>query len=103
MHQLHDWLVDREDALVGRIVSRYHHSQIQLLKSDQLSQVKEEAVQLANLRKQLHQQHSLDREMVRLQKTTSGMVQQREPIAFLLTWGAAEKNELEHKVTTHVY
>ena len=73
MHLLHDWLVDREDALVGQIV-------------------KEEAVQLTRLRRQLHMQHSLDREMVRLHKTTSGMVQQREPIAFLLTWGAAEKN-----------
>jgi hypothetical protein len=79
MDQLHNFLVAKEDELI--------------------EEVQEEATKrMGLLHQQLQEQHSLGRSMVRVIKTTDNMLAQQDPVAFLLTWGAEEKNEVEERL-----
>jgi hypothetical protein len=79
MDQLHNFLVAKEDELIET--------------------VQEEATKrMGLLHQQLQEQHSLGRSMVRVIKTTDNMLAQQDPVAFLLTWGAEEKNEVEERL-----
>jgi hypothetical protein len=79
MDQLQNFLMSKEDELI--------------------ESVQEEVTKrMGLLHQQLQEQHSLGRSMVRVIKTTDNMLAQQDPVAFLLTWGAEEKNEVEERL-----